>query len=137
MQLYAEGPTAQQPRCFAISVRLNGQPIDGPQSVTLKTRKAESNVALDNKCFSLPSAMAESELIDVSFTLPGNQIHMSDVPTDFLHGSWDVDLADKKFGKDVIVPKHASASEVCAVVFLGEVPPQSLAQAQCRTPAVK
>jgi hypothetical protein len=57
---------------------------------------------------------------------------MSDIPTEFLNGAWDVDLADKKFAKDVVVPKHASVSEVCAIVFRDQA--QGLSQSQCRTP---
>ena len=130
--LSAEGPTAKAPHCFVINVRLNGQSIDGPQVVTLKTRKTENTVSLEQKCFQVPEAIVTSELVEVSFTLPGNKIHMSDIPTDFLSGSWDVELADKKFARDVILPKHANASEVCAVVFNEQA--QSLSQLQCRTP---
>jgi hypothetical protein len=134
VQLPAQGAAAKAPHCIAINVRLNGQAIDGPQAITLKTRKVENTVSLEKTCFKVPDAVVESELIEVSFTVPGNKIHMSDIPTDFLNGMWDVDLADKKFAKDVAVPKHASASEVCAVVVHGGDAEQSMAQSQCRTP---
>lgn len=132
--LSAQAASANNPHCFGINVRLNGQPIEGPQSVTLKTRKVENTVSLDQKCFKVPDAVVEAELIEVSFTVPGNKIHMSDVPSDFLTGMWDVDLADRKFGKEVAVPKHANASEVCALVVHSGSSDQSLAQPQCRTP---
>ncbi|HVP54954.1 MAG TPA: hypothetical protein VMU45_08160 [Candidatus Eisenbacteria bacterium] len=132
--LSAEGPTAKVPHCFAISVRLNGQPIDGPQVVTLKTRKTEDTVSMEQKCFQVPDAIVQSELVEVSFTVPGNNIHMADIPADFFSGAWDVELADKKFAKDVAVPKHVNASEVCAVIFHDGDQTQSLSQPQCRTP---
>jgi hypothetical protein len=132
--LSAQAAAAKAQHCIAINVRLNGQAIDGPQAITLKTRKVENTVALEQTCFKVPEAVVESELIEVSFTVPGNKIHMSDIPTDFLNGMWDVDLADKKFAKDVAVPKHANASEVCAVVVHGGESEQSMAQSQCRTP---
>jgi len=132
--LGARAATAADSHCFAINVRLNGQPIEGPQSVTLKTKKTEDTVALEQKCFKVPDAIVESELIEVSFTVPGNRIHMTDVPPDFLNGMWDVDLADKKFGKEVTLPKHANVSEVCAVVVHSGGSDQGMAQPQCRTP---
>lgn len=130
----AQSLAAKGPHCFAIQVHLNGQPIGGPQAVDLKTRKMEDTVALKDTCFLLPSAMLESELIEVSFTVPGSSIHVSDVPTDFFSGQWVVELADKKFSKDVSVPKHANVSEVCAVAFRGGDTEQTLAQPHCRTP---
>ena len=130
----AQGVAPKGPHCFAINMHLNGQAIDGPQVVTLKTRKAEDTVSLDEKCFKVPSAMLQSELMEISFTLPGNKIHMSDIPTDFFNGSWDVELADKKFGSDVTVPKHANVSGICAVVIREGAGEQSLSQPQCRTP---
>lgn len=133
-RLSAQAVAPKGPHCFAINVRLNGQAIDGPQAVTLKTRKIENIVALEQTCFKVPDAVVQSELIEVSFTVPGSKIHMSDIPTDFLNGMWDVDLADKKFAKDVAVPRHASASEVCAVVVHDGSTEQSIAQPQCRTP---
>ncbi len=132
----AQTLAAKGPQCFAIQVNLNGQPIAGPQAVDLKTRKMQDTVALKNTCFLLPSAMQESELIEVSFTVPGNSIQMSDVPTQFFNGQWVVELADKKFSKDVSVPKHANVSEVCAVAFHGSDTEQTLAQPHCRTPLV-
>jgi hypothetical protein len=135
--LSAQGAAPKTPHCFAINVHLNGQSIDGPQAITLKTRKVENTLSLDQKCFPVPDAIIESELVEVSFTLPGNKIHMSDIPTDFFSGMWDVDLADKKFGKDVVIPKHANPNEVCAVVFHAGDQMQSLSQAQCRTPIGK
>jgi hypothetical protein len=130
----AQNLTAKGPHCFAIQVHLNGQPIGGPQAVTLKTHKMEDTVALKDSCFPLPSAVLESELIEVSFTVPGNSIRVSDVPTDFFSGQWVVELADKKFSHDVPVPKHANVSEVCAVAFHGSDTEQTLAQPHCRTP---
>jgi len=133
--LSAQGAAPKGPHCFAIQVHLNGQPIDGPQSVTLKTRKLENTVPLNAQCFAVPSGMLESELIQISFSVPGNNIRMADIPTDFFSGQWDVELADKRFTKDVVVPKHANVSEMCAVVFRGADTDQSLSQPQCRTAA--
>ena len=130
----AQTLAAKGPHCFAIQVHLNGQPIDGPRAVDLKTHKMEDTVALKDACFLLPSAMLQSELIEVSFTVPGNSIQVSDVPTQFFNGQWIVELADKKFSKDVPVPKHANVSEVCAVAFRGGDTEQTLAQPHCRTP---
>lgn len=132
--LLAEGPTAKVPSCFSISVRLNGQSIDGPQVVTLVTRKTESTVSLEQKCFQVSDAILQSELVEVSFTVPGSKIHLAEIPADFFKGTWEVELADKKFGKDVTVPKHFNASEVCALVVHEGDQTQSLSEPGCRTP---
>ena len=129
----AQGLAANGPHCFAIQVHLNGQPIGGPQAVDLKSHALENTVTLNDTCFPFPSAMLKSELIQVSFTVPGSSIHMSDVPAEFFSGQWDVELADKKFSKDVAVPKHANVSEMCAVVFRGAETPQTLEEPHCRT----
>lgn len=132
--LTAQAAAAAGPRCFAIGVHLNGQAIEGPHSVTLKTSKAQETVSLSEKCFKLPIAMLASELIEVSFVVPGSNIHISDIPTDFFNGMWDVQLADKKFASDVNIPKHVNVAGTCAVVFHGGETEQSLSQPQCRTP---
>jgi len=130
----AQGIAAKGPHCFAIQVHLNGQPISGPRAVDLKTRTLENTVALNDTCFPFPTAMLKSELIQVSFTVPGNSIHMSDVPADVFSGQWDVELADKKFSNDVTVPKHMNVSEMCAVVFRGADTPETLEEPHCRSP---
>lgn len=130
----AEGPTAQTAHCFSIKVRLNGQPIEGPTAITLKSRNAEDTVSLAGNCFQVPAAIAQSELVEVSFTVPGNKLHMADIPSDFFIGTWEVELADKKFSKDIAVPKRANASEVCALIVRDGDQTQSLAQPQCRAP---
>jgi len=132
--LLAEGPTAKVPACFSISVRLNGQSIDGPQVVTLVSRKAENTVSLEQKCFQVSDAILQSELVEVSFTVPGSKIHLAEIPADFFKGTWEVELADKKFSKEVPVPKHFNASEVCALVIHDGDQIQSLAEPRCRTP---
>lgn len=132
--LLAEGPTAKVPSCFSISVRLNGQSIDAPQVVTLATRKGENTVSLEQQCFQVSDAILQSELVDVSFTVPGSKIHLAEIPGDFFKGTWEVELADKKFSKEVAVPKHFNASEVCALVVHDGDQTQSLAEPRCRTP---
>jgi len=129
----AQGGVAGGAHCFAIRMVLNGQDIAGPQTVTLKAKSIENTVSLQGGCFQLPTAMLHSELIELSFTVPGNNIHVSSVPADFFNGSWDIELADKKFPKGLSVPKHANVAEVCALVIHGETE-QSLAEPQCRTP---
>jgi hypothetical protein len=130
----AQGLAAKGPQCFAIQVHLNGQPIGGPQQVDLKAHTLENTVTLKDTCFPFPTVMLKSELIQVSFTVAGNSIHMFDVPAEFFTGQWDVELADKKFSRDVTVPEHTNVNEICAVVFRGGNPPQTLSEPHCRTP---
>jgi len=129
---FAQGGVVGGPRCFSIRMQLNGQVLAGPQAVTLKTKGSEQTVSLQNNCFPFPNAMLHSELLELSFTVPGNNIHMSNVPADFFNGSWEIQLADKKFPKGVFIPKHANVAEVCALTVLAETE-QSLAVPQCRS----
>jgi hypothetical protein len=71
--------------------------------------------------------------LDVSFTVPGSRVYLSGIAAGFLAGSWDIDLADKKFGSEVSLPKHARAKEACAVVFHVGEPETALVQTGCRT----
>ncbi len=132
-RLFAQGGAIKAAHCFSIQMHLNGEPMEGPKVVTLKSRKGEDTVPLASTCFPVPSAILQSELLEISFTVPGNKIHMSDMPPDFFNGQWDVRLADKKFSKDVSVPKHGNVNEICAVVIHEGASEQSVAQPQCRT----
>ena len=122
------------PQCFSIHVRLNGTRIDGPQVTSLKTNQNESTASLNEGCFKVPPALLMEKALDVSFRVPGNKVYLSGRATEFFAGPWDIDLADRKFGSEVSLPKHARAREACAVVFhLGD-PETALVQTGCRTP---
>lgn len=133
-KLPAQGATPQQPQCFSIHVRLNGKPIEGPQAITLRTKESESTVALDGGCFTVPPALFAENGVDVVFTVPGNKISLLAISPGFFTSPWDIDLADKKFDRDVSLPKHARIREACAVVFHGGEPENALSQTGCRTP---
>lgn len=136
-KLSAQSATPQQPQCFGIHVSLNGKPVDGPQAITLKTKRDENTVSLEQGCFKVPPAMLKEKKIAVSFTLPGNKIDIGAVATGFFTGVWDVELEDKKFGKDAPLPKHARARKACAIVFhMGDEPERGLTVVPCRSPLV-
>jgi hypothetical protein len=117
-------------------MRLNGTPVDGPQEITLKTKQRESTASLEAGCFKVPPALLTEKALDVSFTVPGNKVYLSGIATGFFAGPWDIDLADKKFGSEVSLPKHARAREACAVVFNVGEPERRLVQTGCRAPAL-
>src|SRR6185437_11658084 len=53
--------------------------------------------------------------------VPGNKVYLCAISTGFLAGLWEVQLEDKRFGRDVLLPKHARTKEACAVHFhIGE-----------------
>src|SRR5206468_8135501 len=80
--LHAQAVAANsQNSCFAIRVRLNGKLIDGPQTITFKTKEHETSVALEGGCFSVPSTLLKGKTIDVFFTLPGNRVYLSSILT--------------------------------------------------------
>ncbi len=130
----AQSATAQESKCVSIHVRVNGKAVDGPQVITLKTKQNESTASLDGGCFKVPSALLTEKALDVSFTVPGNKVHLAGIATGFFAGPWDIDLADQKFGSEVSLPKHARAREACAVVFHVGEPETALVQTGCRTP---
>jgi hypothetical protein len=114
-------------------VRLNGVPVDGPQVITLKTNQSESTASLEGGCFKVPPALLTEKVLDISFTVPGNRVHLTGIAAGFLTGPWAIDLADKKFGSEVSLPKHARVKEACAVVFHLDEPETGLVQTGCRT----
>ena len=81
----------------------------------------------------MPPALLTEKVLDISFTVPGNRVHLTGIATGFFTGPWDIDLADKKFGSEVSLPKHARAKEACAVVFHVGEPETGLVQTGCRT----
>jgi hypothetical protein len=131
--LSAQSPTSQEPHCFSIHVRLNGKLVDGPQIITLKTKQNESTASLEGACFKVPSALLTEKALDVSFSVSGNRVYLSGIATGFFASPWDIDLADKKFGSEVSLPKHAHAKEACAVVFHMGEPETALVQTGCRS----
>jgi hypothetical protein len=119
--------------CFAIHVRLNGNVVDGPETVTFKTKEHEWRALLEEGCFKVPSAVLTEKNIDLFFTVPGNKVYVSTIPIGFLAGPWDIDLADKRFSREVVLPKHVRARDACAVVFHVGEPETAYAMAPCRT----
>lgn len=132
--LSAQSATPQEPPCFSIHVRLNGKPVDDPRTITYKTKNDEQTVHLEGACFKVPAALLKEKTIDVFFTVPGNKIYLSSIQVGFFAGPWDVDLADKRFGSNVVLPKRARTKEACAVVFHVGEPETVLAMAPCRSP---
>lgn len=133
-KLSAQNATAQEPKCFSLHVRLNGRPIESPQTITLKSKQNESRASLEKGCFSVPPDMLREKALDVSFEVPGSKVDLSTIATGFFAGPWDIDLQDKKFGKEVSLPKHARAKNACAVVFHVGEPERAVVQTGCRTP---
>jgi hypothetical protein len=133
-ELLAQAAEASETHCVTIHVRLNGRPIDGPQTITLKTKEGENAASLDGNCFRIPPALLKEKTLDVSFTLPGNKVYLSSIPIGFFAGPWDVDLADRRFEPDVSLPKHARVRDVCVVSFHVGEPETGVAMTPCRTP---
>jgi hypothetical protein len=128
------GKTTNQNSCFAIHVRLNRKLVDGPQVITLRTKQSESTASLEAGCFRVPTALLTEKAVDVIFTLPGNKIHLVAISPSFFTCPWDIDLEDKKFNRDVGLPKHARIREACVVVFHAGEPENELSQTGCRAP---
>src|ERR1700732_4258469 len=127
-KLSAQSTPPQKPQCFSIHVRLNGKPVGGPQVITLKTKQNETTASLEGGCFNVPPALLTEKALDVLFTVPRNKVHLSAIATGFFAGPWDIDLEDKKFGREVVLPKHARTREACAVVFHVGEPETALVQ---------
>jgi hypothetical protein len=120
--------------CLAIHVHLNGKLIDDPQAITFKTKEEETTVSKEGGCFRVPSSLLAEKSVDVLFTVPKNRVYLSSIVPGFFAGPWDVELEDERFSKDIILPKHARVTEVCAVVFHVGEPETAITQAPCRTP---
>jgi hypothetical protein len=120
--------------CFRVHVRLNGKSVAGPQVLTFKTKKAVNAVTIEAGCFTVPVTIANEKEVDVLFTVPGNSVYLSSINVGFLVGYWDVDLEDKHFNRDVILPAHARTKNICAVAFHAGEPETAITQSPCRTP---
>lgn len=120
--------------CFTVRVRLNGKPLDGPRVVTLKAKHTEATLSLQSGCFVVPPALFKEKTLDLIFTLPENSIHLSDISAGFFGYSWDIELADKRFSSDVVLPKHARVKEACVVLFHAGEPETQMSQTGCRAP---
>lgn len=121
--------------CVVIHVRLNGKALDGPQSIAIRTKIGEELLPLTAGCFSVPANTFKEARADMTFELAGNRIHLSAIPTGFFVGSWDIELEDQHFGKDVILPKNARIPEACTVVFHVGDPETRMSQGGCRKPS--
>jgi hypothetical protein len=124
----------QAPHCLSIHVRLNGKPVDGPQVITLRTKQNQSTASLEGGCFRVPPDLLSAKALDVLFAVPGSKVHLSAIAGGFFAGPRDIDLDDKKFDRDISLPKHARAREACAVVFHVGEPETAILQTRCRTP---
>jgi hypothetical protein len=120
--------------CFSIHVHLNGKVVEDPQRVTIKTKNAEFSTVQEGGCFRVPPEVLREQTVDVLFRVPGNKVHISAVAPGFFAGPWDVELEDKRFGKDLVLPKHARAKDACGVVFHVGEPERAIMQTSCRTP---
>lgn len=134
VRLSAQSAAPQQFQCFTIQVRLNGKAVDGPQVITLKTKQNESKASLEGGCFRVPPVLLAEKAVDVIFTVPGNKIYLVAISPSFFTSPWEIDLEDKKFDRNVGLPKHARIREACAVVFHAGEPENALSQTGCRTP---
>ena len=120
--------------CFAIEVRLNGQPIAGPQAITLYIAKNETSVVRVGKCFPVPAEVVAAKKVYVSFSLERDFIQFGEVPGWFFGRPWDLDLADRRFGKDVRLPKGARVKQTCVLVVHAGEPERVVTTYPCRWP---
>jgi hypothetical protein len=132
-KLSGQSTMTQKPNCFSVRVSVNGKRIQGPEAITFKTKQKGSTASLEGGCFRVPQDLLRKSAVDVSFDVPGNRVHLTAISMGFFAGSWDVNLEDKKFGKEVSFPKRANTREGCAVVFhIGE-PETEISQTNCRS----
>jgi hypothetical protein len=122
-----------QNSCFTVNVHLNGELVDGPKTITFKTRENEKEVTREGKCFAVPLVLLEEKTIDVFFAVPANKLSLSAIPTGFFAGTWDVDLEDERFDKGIVLPKNATTKETCVVVVHVGEPETTISQAPCRS----
>jgi len=133
--LTAQSTNTSKPNCFRVRVSLNGNVLDGPDVITLRTKQNESLVSLEGGCFRVPPALLAENALDVVFSVPGNKIYLTAIATGFFTDSWDIDLEDKKFTRKSGLPRHAHSREACQVVFHGGEPERGQLQTPCRAPA--
>jgi len=129
----AQSTPPAPPDCFAIRVELNGKSVESPTRIIVKTKTSENTILISNGCFEIPEGIFQQKAADVLFTVPGSSIHISEIPTGFFVGPWDVELEDGRFKRGTVVPKSARPREMCAVVFHVGDPETVLTQTGCRS----
>jgi hypothetical protein len=90
--LWAQAGISQGAPCFSIHVRLNGNSIDGPKAITVRTPQNENTVAINGNCFTVPPALLAEKKIDVIFVIPRNRVYLAAINSGFFAGPWDVEL---------------------------------------------
>src|SRR5258706_7200951 len=69
--LSAQTAIPREPQCFRIHAHLNGEPMNDPQVITLKTEQNDSTLTLEGNCFRVPPTFLTEKALDITFTIPG------------------------------------------------------------------
>jgi len=107
--------------------------VDGPKTITIKTRGRKWVESLAGGCFKVSPDVLNEESVDVLFQAARSEVHLSSIMTGFFAGPWEIELEDKRFGRDVVLPKHAQTKQACSVIFHVGEPEKAMTQVPCRT----
>jgi hypothetical protein len=116
LRIGAQEVPSKATSCFDVKVRLNGNLLDGPSSVTLFGPGIQMTVGKEGGCFHVPPEMRTLGETDLSLTVAKESLYFLRIPVARLHTLLDVEIEDKKFSFYVKVPKGAKVKQSCNVV---------------------
>jgi hypothetical protein len=112
----APSPSVQN-QCFSVHVHLDGRLLDGPSSVTLYGKGIQKTIEKSQGCFHVPAELLLQDFLDISFTVEKNALYLPRISTFRLRTLLDVEIEDKKFTNQYLIPKHSPTREACFVAF--------------------
>jgi hypothetical protein len=128
----AQATTPHNEKCFDVRVKLNGRILDGPSHITLLGKEARIEIERSQGCFHVPSDLLKQETLDLTFIIGKDELYMTGIQTFRLETLLDVEIEDKKFYHESLIPKGAQTKQVCYVVYKEGEPEIASIFSRCR-----
>ena len=110
-----------KPSVIRLKVFHNGQERPNPNQITLIFDKKKLAIPIKNGAFEVPSQLPFASDVEIIADIDQSRIMTSIPPESFVDMfSWEISIADKRYGKDVYyaVPKGAEIPKSCIFVFI-------------------
>jgi hypothetical protein len=111
----------QKPTRIRLKVFHDGQERPTPDKITLKFEKQTLSIPITKGAFEVPSQVLAASDVEVNADIDQSHI-TTEIPHESFANifSWEISIADKRYGKDVdyAVPKGADIHKSCIFVFI-------------------
>ena len=118
--------------CLKVRIRLNGDALPLPDSVTFIWPGGERAVPSKNSEFRIPSELPSGKMLSLRLPAGESLLSIPGILPDWLNYPWDIELEDKQFpnGRGILSGRKAKGS--CVVTIHGGEPETSLIISNCR-----